>query len=380
MNKKLFLYIFCLSLLIIEFSSCRDNDIISSEIVEGDVPVAKFTFEADAMNVKFVDQSAGAESYYWNFGDGTTSTQQSPEHTYATAGNYVVTLKVNSNAGYSDQVSSEPILVAGRLEPSFSYTPELGLSVFFNGTVSKNIVSAEWDFGDGKTGGGLTISHTFPAEGEYTIKMKATGLLGDVEEFSQKIQVNKNMNLLKGSGMDADAEQYWKVLLDGMSLTFGYEGDKPITGTGPCFRFGGIVGNAGSLIYQGVQVEAGKRYKLSAQIKAPAGGKKGFLQFYIAPSANSAADFIEQNGNPNTNHFLALNTWNGWGSNDTSVAVDGDLYEICQWNGQFGLGATNGAIYTAPETRMVYIGIRTLTQVGIGDILVDTVLFELQED
>lgn len=377
-------YICCLPVLILLISACRGQEDFESLVVDGAKPKAAFTYAANTMTVTLTNTSQDAQSYYWDFGDGTYSTEESPVHTYTLAGHYIIRLKVNSAAGYSDATQSDPVFVAGSLEAAFSATPELGLSVLFDARSSKNIESATWDFGDGTTGEGLTVNHAFTAEGEYNVTLKAKGLLeGDTDEVSRKVTVFKNTNLIKAGSMGADAGEHWVVMTEGMPVKFGFTDDLPSTSATPadgCLRFGGIVGNDNSLVYQGVQVEAGRKYKLSAQIKAPAGGQKAFLQFYIAPKADSPDDFIESSGNPLTNHYLALNTWNGWGSNDTSVAVDGDLYEICQWNGQFGLGAKNGGIYEATETRMVYIGIKTMTQISIGDILVDDVRFDLQDE
>lgn len=381
MKNVLFKYILFIPLTLVAFMACRDDDGIESKIVDGNKPKAQFSYVADAMTVAFTDKSVDAESYYWDFGDGATSTEKSPVHTYAAAGNYTIKLKVNSVAGYSDTFEGGPVFVADKVVAAFSSVAELGLSVYFNASSSKNIVSAKWDFGDGTQADGLTISHAFAAAGQYTVKMTATGLLGDKSEVTQNITVIKNMNLLKGSNMEADAAEYWHVLSEGMNMKWGYMLDKPNTGQGGCLRFEGVSVSTNSLIYQGVQVLAGKKYKLSAQIKVPAGGMNAYLQFYIAKNANSASDFIESSGDPNTNHFLCLNSWNGWGNNTTgTVAADGDLYQIVRSNGSFGLGASTGGIYTATETRTVYIGIKAFTQVRLGDTYVDTVLFELQED
>ena len=52
------------------------------------------------VQVKFTNQSTGTiSSYYWSFGDGTSSTAKSPVHTYTKAGNFAVTLKVKGPAG-----------------------------------------------------------------------------------------------------------------------------------------------------------------------------------------------------------------------------------------------------------------------------------------
>jgi PKD repeat protein len=52
-----------------------------------------------SLSVQFVNQSSGAASYLWDFGDGATSTDQNPEHTYATGGCYVVTLTASGSSG-----------------------------------------------------------------------------------------------------------------------------------------------------------------------------------------------------------------------------------------------------------------------------------------
>lgn len=41
------------------------------------------------------------KSWYWDFGDGTTSTQQNPSHAYSSLGKYYVTLKATNSAGYT---------------------------------------------------------------------------------------------------------------------------------------------------------------------------------------------------------------------------------------------------------------------------------------
>lgn len=60
-------------------------------------PVASFTVPAQKLVapvvVSFDNTSMKAERYEWDFGDGATSTEASPKHTYAHSGNYTVTLK-----------------------------------------------------------------------------------------------------------------------------------------------------------------------------------------------------------------------------------------------------------------------------------------------
>ena len=64
-------------------------------------PSAGFYFSANALTVNFTDTSkvVGPSTYFWDFGDGNTSSQQNPSHTYSASGNYTVCLIVNDYCG-----------------------------------------------------------------------------------------------------------------------------------------------------------------------------------------------------------------------------------------------------------------------------------------
>ena len=68
-------------------------------------PVANFTASTTSavapFVVKFTDQSQRVTSRHWDFGDGTSSTEQNPIHTYTTRGTYNVTLTASNSAGVS---------------------------------------------------------------------------------------------------------------------------------------------------------------------------------------------------------------------------------------------------------------------------------------
>src|SRR5690606_36184360 len=72
-------------------------------------PVAKFTTNVSEgyapLTVQFNDNSENAISFNWEFGDGTTSTDKNPIHTYSTAGIYTVNLTVSNENG-SDSKSA----------------------------------------------------------------------------------------------------------------------------------------------------------------------------------------------------------------------------------------------------------------------------------
>jgi len=59
---------------------------------------ASFTQNFGSYDVQFLNNSTNATSYLWNFGDGTTSTSANPNHTYATGGDYTVTLTASNGS------------------------------------------------------------------------------------------------------------------------------------------------------------------------------------------------------------------------------------------------------------------------------------------
>jgi len=91
---------------VLEVSNGRGWDATAQEItVQGQQKVLpEAGFDADTFNgldVQFADTSQNANEWNWDFGDGTNSTEQNPEHTYSTAGNYTVNLAANNENGTS---------------------------------------------------------------------------------------------------------------------------------------------------------------------------------------------------------------------------------------------------------------------------------------
>ncbi len=85
-------------------------------------PVANFTGSPTSGNtpltVNFTDQSTGATSWSWSFGDGGASTAQNPSHTYTSQGTFSVTLTATNSCGSDVEIKSNYITVS---TPSATY-------------------------------------------------------------------------------------------------------------------------------------------------------------------------------------------------------------------------------------------------------------------
>lgn len=80
----------------------QDTNCLKIDTVNVDVdfaPVAGFNFQKNLLSVTFSDNSTDANSWFWDFGDGNTSTQQNPQHSYSLGGVYNVCLIVGNNCG-----------------------------------------------------------------------------------------------------------------------------------------------------------------------------------------------------------------------------------------------------------------------------------------
>ncbi len=91
-------------------------------------PIAGFTFVTNDLSVTFSDTTTGGEgvkSYLWNFGDGQTSTAQSPAHTYAAAGTYTVMMTVTDSLNMESSRTTSITVTAAVVTPPV-ITPSTG--------------------------------------------------------------------------------------------------------------------------------------------------------------------------------------------------------------------------------------------------------------
>jgi len=125
------------------------------------------TSDCESLITRFNDNSTGNPvSWQWNFGNGFTSTQQSPSASYTTAGTFTVTLTVKDAAG-NTSTATKTVTVWEKPKPDFTASPAKGCIPFDvtftdkSNPVSGTIATYSWDFGDGAIGSGNPVVHTY---------------------------------------------------------------------------------------------------------------------------------------------------------------------------------------------------------------------------
>lgn len=169
--------------LIVYNNTCPDTLLITNA-VHIRPPIAMFTAQNDC-NTKytkgFTDGSVGALTWFWTFGDGNTSTQQNPVHTYASTGNYSVTLTVtNDTCSHSYTQTVRVIDESANFSTTDTVICRNQTATFVSrGITAANIAGWEWNFGDGTIATTDSIAtHTYTTAGNFTVRLIITDLLG----------------------------------------------------------------------------------------------------------------------------------------------------------------------------------------------------------
>jgi PKD repeat protein len=176
---------------------CQTGIFAFSDVAPGPIvpPVAQFSATplsgTAPLPVTFTDLSSNyPTSWIWDFGDGSTSTAQNPTHTYLEPGTYEVSLTVTNEAASNTHTKPGYINAYG-MRADFIAAPLWGsapLTVTFTdlsaGIGVPGPTSWAWDFGDETTSTEQHPSHTYLANGVYTVTLTASN--GDASDTKVK--------------------------------------------------------------------------------------------------------------------------------------------------------------------------------------------------
>ena len=160
-----------------------------------------------------VDQDGSIVLYAWDFGDGNTSAEADPTHTYIAAGSYIVTLTVTDDAGDSSTDSTEAIVEAivvsspPTADAGGPYSGYVGDAIAFDGSASSDadgvVVRYDWDYGDGTIteDAGPMPTHIYSIAGSYTVTLTVVDDTGDAHAETSSVTVAE-----RGAPLDGGAQ------------------------------------------------------------------------------------------------------------------------------------------------------------------------------
>ncbi|WP_298755215.1 PKD domain-containing protein [uncultured Psychroserpens sp.] len=269
--------------------------------------------ETNYLEYTFNNSSTGATSYLWDFGDGNTSTEESPTHVYDTHDIYTVTLTATNDANLSTSLSQN-IDIQAPVTAAFTYLVDgSDYRTYEFMDASEGAVMLLWEFGDGFQFTGMNPSHTYTEDGIYTVTLTATSITGSISVATEELIVAEGfvVQVLNGTfdlygttpgcdgestGDNADA---WDMTpnstikdCDGNDIPSPYDplwdngaldswldafyGDNSeqagSTSSGNNGTRGAKLDETGRRLYQVVQVQVGETYTFSIDASTTAGG------------------------------------------------------------------------------------------------------------
>lgn len=178
--------------------ACGTDVSCSAITVTCAVPTPAFTQTSAGTTASFTNTSTAGTGamYLWDLGDGNTSTQMSPTHTYAADGNYTVCLVVSDNCGADS--TCQVVVITSCVNPTAGFTSSettIGTFDFTSTSTTTGTTTYAWDFGDGNTDATMNPSHTYAAGGTYTVTLTVTDSCG-TNTFTGTVSTTVGVNEL----------------------------------------------------------------------------------------------------------------------------------------------------------------------------------------
>ena len=168
--------------LINTYADCVDS--AEKRITIVDLPTVVFTSDKQIsckapFTVNFQDNTSDAVNWVWDFGDGTKGSGRTPSHTYATAGEFAVTLTVTSKFGCSNTLKKNAFIRIIPPTVTISNAPAGGCVPFtFTPVPVVNAIDGvsgySWNFGNGQSSSASDPSTTYTSVGNYDVTLTIT--------------------------------------------------------------------------------------------------------------------------------------------------------------------------------------------------------------
>ncbi len=174
------------TLVVTDVNGCTDTATVDVNVFK---PQVNFSvspnFGCVPLTVQFTDltnSDTNIVSWYWDFGDGNTSTLQNPQHTYndPLGDTYSISLTVTDTFGCYSYFIMNPAVTTSQPPVDFYAYPVhlcLGDTVRFFTNVPSGL-TLQWDFGDSTQSGSYLPTHVYASSGSYDITLTVTDQYG----------------------------------------------------------------------------------------------------------------------------------------------------------------------------------------------------------
>ncbi|MCC6690336.1 MAG: PKD domain-containing protein [Bacteroidia bacterium] len=160
---------------LIALNPCGNDTMIKTINFNCSQPSAYLYTTINQLTVGVTNSCSGATSYSWSFGDGFTSTEYAPNHTYYAGGTYSVCVTATNGCGSDTYCTNVNVTC---FAPVAQFTSSVnGLTAYFNNQ-STNAANINWYFGDGGISNLLSPDHTYNTAGTYSVKLVVSNACG----------------------------------------------------------------------------------------------------------------------------------------------------------------------------------------------------------
>ena len=194
---------------LIATSGAGCSDTTSGTVIVDEVPMVDFTLDnaqgCAPLQVNFGINGPTGYEYYWDFGDGSTSTAPNPTHWYEIPGDFDVSLIVIAPSGCTDTISSGAAVSAypspiADFTPNQVVFPEPGSEYYFiNNSTGADFFN--WEFGNGEQSDEFQPTYEYPGYGGYHVTLTAINEFGCADTAVHYINVELNTTLFVPNAM-----------------------------------------------------------------------------------------------------------------------------------------------------------------------------------
>lgn len=173
------------------------------------------------------DSDGSIENYNWDFGDGSIGYGVSPSHTYSSYGTFNVTLTVTDDGGSTGSTETTVTIALSGVDSPVAdaggpYSGLTNQAVAFDGSDSSDsdgsIVNYTWDFGDGNTGKGVTLTHIYYSAGVYMVTLTVTDNDGFTDPDTTTVAIL----------LDSDGDGWSDIMEKSYGTNTTYSNDYPL--------------------------------------------------------------------------------------------------------------------------------------------------------